>query len=81
MSSNYLYKFDRVIARMIPNFNVRAILYVSLIFALALYVEIWRISPSREANNVATQKTMDEALQYWNNSGYESSPQEQKIHE
>lgn len=35
-----LYWFDGLIKKVIPNFNVRAILYFSVIFGIALYVQI-----------------------------------------
>ena len=38
-----LHWFDSHVKKIIPNFNYRAILYLSVIFAVAMYVEIWRI--------------------------------------
>jgi len=36
------YRFDSLVKTVIPNFNVRAFLYMTLIFAIVLFMRIWK---------------------------------------
>lgn len=69
-----LYWFDGLIKKVIPNFNVRAILYFSVIFGIALYVQIWRISsPIHQPVPLQENKETviaDEA--YWESAEYKN---------
>ena len=37
-------RFDRLAARLVPNSNVRAIIYLTIIFVLALYLQFVQFS-------------------------------------
>jgi len=37
------YRLDGLIKTFIPNFNVRAVLYMTLIFAIVLFLRIWKV--------------------------------------
>lgn len=41
-----VYWFDDLVKKFIPNFNLRAILYFTVIFGIAISLQIWRISSS-----------------------------------
>jgi hypothetical protein len=42
-SQSLFYRFDGLIKTFIPNFNVRAVLYMTLIFAIVLFLRIWKV--------------------------------------
>ncbi len=77
--NNLLYRFDRLIKRFIPNFNARAILYLSLIFATAVYVQIWRISSPTPDNTASQKETVVADASYWNSSAYAAKLQHQTV--
>lgn len=37
------YRFDILVKTLIPNFNMRAVLYMTLIFAIVLFLRIWKV--------------------------------------
>ena len=79
-NKNPLYHLDRLIQRLIPNFNARAILYLSLIFLVAMSVQVWRITaPKPEIQStpvlVAPQETVIADGKYWDSKEYK-----EKIH-
>jgi hypothetical protein len=78
---NILYRFDRLIQGFIPNFNARAILYLSVMFAIAVYVQLWRFSsPSLEVKPVAgIQETVIADTHYWSSKAYAEKLQQQTI--
>ena len=45
-----LYRADRLAARFIPSFNIRAILYLTVLFALALFLQQLRIATPTQGN-------------------------------
>lgn len=67
-----IYWFDGLIKRFIPNFNMRAILYMSVIFAIAMSLQIWRINSPRsdikapDGNN----ETVIADEKYWDSQEY-----------
>lgn len=66
-----LYWFDNLIKKFIPNFNYRAILYFSVIFAVAVYVEMWRIAPSVTPKPPETKhETVIADQSYWDSTAY-----------
>lgn len=78
---NWLYRFDGLIKTFIPNFNVRAIIYISLIFAVALYLQIWRISGPKPAgnNSGANKETVIADESYWQSKEYKDKIQNQTV--
>lgn len=78
-----LHSFDGLIKKFIPNFNVRAILYFSVIFGIALFIQVWRISSpenlspkpvveEREENVIADQN-------YWESEEYKNKIKAQTV--
>ena len=78
--TNILYRIDGFIKRFIPNFNARAILYFSLIFAIALYFQIWRISSHEQNEKPSTkQETIIADDNYWNSDEYKDRIKNQTV--
>src|SRR3989338_3582252 len=79
--NNIFYRFDRLIKKFIPNFNVRAILYLSMIFALAIYLQLWRISPKEEKAKPdnKSQETVIADQTYWESNAYKEKIQSQTV--
>ncbi|MFA5991653.1 MAG: hypothetical protein WC794_05430 [Candidatus Doudnabacteria bacterium] len=78
---NLLYRIDNVIKTFIPNFNVRAILYITLIFAVAMFLEIWRVSspaPSKQTNS-GKQETVLADQKYWDSAEYKDKIKNQTL--
>lgn len=74
--------FDGVIKKYIPSFNVRAILYISFIFAIAVYLQIWRIHTPSPANNQAFGKPQETVIAddaYWQSTAYQEKIQTQTV--
>jgi hypothetical protein len=65
-----LYWFDGLIKRFIPNFNMRAILYLSLIFAVVVYIQIWRISSPAKKVTDGKNETVIADQAYWDSQEY-----------
>ena len=74
-----LYAFDNLVKKVIPNFNLRAILYLSLIFAVFLYVQIWRISPPDKKPVIEKHETVIADDAYWNSQGYHDKITKQTV--
>lgn len=75
---NILQKIDGLFGKFIPSFNARAILYFSLIFAVALYLQIWRIG-SHTPPPKQTQETVIADDSYWNSSEYHDKIKNQSL--
>ena len=75
---NLLYRFDSLIKKFIPNFNVRAIVYFSLIFVVAIYLQIWRIG-SHTPPPGGTQETVIADSKYWDSKEYKEKIQKQTV--
>ncbi len=79
---NFLWKFDSVVKKVIPNFNIRAVLYFTVIFAIALYLQFWHIS-SKPSQQSAISNTKQETVvadeQYWNSKEYKEKIQNQTV--
>ncbi len=75
-----LHKFDDFIKRFIPNRNIRAILYLSLIFGIALHIQIWRTlsKPNTEAPQ-QKQETVIADDTYWQSSEYQDKIKYQTV--
>lgn len=73
-----LHKFDAFIKRFIPNGNVRAILYLSLLFGIALQIQIWRMlqQPPQPQQN---QETVIADNSYWDSAEYQDKIKNQTI--
>lgn len=66
-----LYWFDNLIKKFIPNFNYRAIIYFSVLFAVAVYIEMWRISSPATPKPPETKKeTVIADQSYWDSVAY-----------
>ena len=76
---NLLYRFDRMIGRIIPNFNTRAILYLTLIFGITMSVQIWRISAPAKIAPEEKQNTVLADNGYWNSKAYKDKLQKQTV--
>lgn len=69
---NILYKFDGLVKKFIPNFNARAILYFSFVFAIALYLQVWRIGSHIPQEPIRNQETVIADDNYWNSDEYKN---------
>lgn len=76
---NWFAKFDDVIKTFIPNFNVRAILYISLLFAVVIYLQVWRISGPAHVKNPETKETVIADESYWQSKEYKEKIQNQTV--
>lgn len=79
---NILWQFDNVVKKVIPNFNVRAIVYFSVLFATALYLQIWHIggkAPQKEVEKPSNQETVVADDKYWNSSEYKEKIRTQTV--
>jgi hypothetical protein len=78
---NLPHKIDNVIKTFIPNFNVRAILYITVIFAVALFLEIWRVSSPTPGNktNSGKQETVLADQKYWDSQAYKDKIKNQTL--
>lgn len=59
--------------KFIPNFNLRAILYFSVIFVFAVFIQIWRFSVSPMPEKPAVQNTQETVIAddaYWDSDEY-----------
>lgn len=78
-----LYWFDGLVKRFIPNFNVRAILYFSVIFGIALFIQIWRISSPATVPTKPVTETNKETVvadeNYWDSAGYKNKIKTQTV--
>lgn len=78
-----LHWFDGLVKRFIPNFNVRAILYFSVIFAIALFIQIWRISSPAPVSTKPATETKKETVvadqNYWDSSEYKNKIKTQTV--
>jgi len=73
--------FDNIVKKFIPNFNVRAIIYFTLIFAVAMYIEIWRISAPVPSKTPPQQKqeTVIADQTYWDSKVYQNKIKNQTV--
>ncbi len=77
---NILWRFDSLIKKVVPNFNVRAILYFSLIFGIALFLQIWHISSKApETKDTANKETVVADDEYWQSKEYQEKIQNQTV--
>lgn len=76
---NILYQFDNLVKKFIPNFNIRAILYLTFIFAIAMYLQIWRISSQTPPPTDDKQETIVADEKYWQSKEYKDKIQHQTI--
>lgn len=79
---HFLNKFDNFVKKFIPNFNMRAMVYFSLIFAIALYLQIWRIavhSPHTNTNESAKQETVIADDAFWASPEYKDRIRAQTV--
>jgi len=75
-----LHWFDSQVKKIIPNFNYRAILYLSVIFAVAMYVEIWRISsPAPKQAPETIKETVIADQSYWDGQAYKDKIKNQTV--
>ena len=80
--NNLFYRFDGFIKKFIPNFNIRAILYISFIFAIAVYLQIWRIPPKGPKNNPAVTTKKETVIaddNYWQSKEYQQKMHDQTV--
>lgn len=79
-----LHWVDGLLQKFIPNFNLRAILYFSVLFALVLFIQIWRFSsapPPTPKPQVTVEKkeTVIADDGYWNSSEYQAKIKNQTV--
>lgn len=78
-----VYWFDGLVKKFIPNFNIRAILYFSLIFGVALSIQIWRISSSPTAQPIVKEQASKETViadeSYWDSTEYKDRIKNQTL--
>jgi len=68
-----IYWIDGFLKKFIPNFNLRAILYFSVLFAVVMFVQIWRFSapaPSPKPASPQTTETVIADENYWKSTAY-----------
>lgn len=80
-SKNILSRFDRLVKKVIPNFNVRAIVYLSMFFAIAVYIQVWRIGNkvSKQPNTTVIEETIIADDSYWNSPAYAEKIRNQTV--
>ena len=82
-TKNLFSRFDSLLKPFIPNFNVRAILYMSLLFATVIYLQVWRISspgPSKATSKPPVkQETVLADQQYWDSQAYQEKIKQQTL--
>lgn len=79
-----LHWIDGLLQKFIPNFNIRAILYFSVLFALVLFIQIWRFSsappPTPKPHVIVEKKeTVIADDGYWNSSEYQTKIKNQTV--
>jgi hypothetical protein len=77
-----LYRFDNLVKKIIPNFNYRAILYFSVIFAIAAYIEIWRIFPPAPPVTLTPETSKETVVadqNYWDGQAYKDKLKNQTV--
>lgn len=81
MKKNLLYQFDRLLKPFIPNFNVRAILYLTVLFAIVVYIQIWRISspPTSQKPTEENSETVIADESYWESKEYKEKIAQQTV--
>ncbi len=79
--NNIFFRFDLLVKKFIPNFNIRAIIYFSLIFAFVIYLQVWRISPKPENTKLdeKPQETVIADQTYWESNAYKEKIQNQTV--
>ncbi len=68
-----IYWIDGFLNKFIPNFNLRAILYFSVLFAVVMFIQIWRFSepsPSPKPTTPQTTETVIADEAYWDSTTY-----------
>lgn len=82
---NILQMFDGLVKRFIPNFNARAIVYLSVIFAIVLGLQIGRFSSHKDGMKPvavptpAKQETVIADQSYWDSKEYNDKIHNQTI--
>jgi len=77
---NFLKWLDDLFAYIIPNFNIRAILYLSAIFAVAASLQVWRISSQPEQKPIVEKKeTVIADKNYWDGNEYKEKLKNQTV--
>ena len=84
LKKNVLYRFDGLVRRLIPNGNVRAVLYLSLIFVVVLSMQFWRITtpsstPAPKADTAKEKETVIADQSYWDSSEYKDKLAKQTV--
>ena len=77
-----LYWFDNLIKKFIPSFNYRAVIYFSVLFAIAIYVEIWRIAtpaPPKPLPPETKKETVIADQSYWDSQTYHDKIRNQTV--
>ncbi|MCL5667159.1 MAG: hypothetical protein M1383_05320 [Patescibacteria group bacterium] len=80
--NSWLYRLDGLVKTFVPNFNLRAVLYISLLFAVAIYLQIWRISPQPKVSNPKPSPTRETVIAdetYWQSQAYKEKIQTQTV--
>jgi len=76
---NLFSRFDGQVKKVIPNFNARAILYFTLIFAIAVYLQIWRIGMHPKPPASSKQETVIADDAYWQSAAYQERIKSQTV--
>ncbi len=77
-----LHWIDGLLKNVIPNFNLRAILYFSVLFALVMFIQIWRFSepaPSPKPTSPQTTETVIADEAYWKSTTYKDRIKNQTV--
>lgn len=78
-----VYWFDNVFKKFVPSFNVRAILYFSVIFGVAIAIQVWRISSSPVTRPVPQVEKSKETViadeRYWDSAAYKDKINHQTL--
>lgn len=69
---------DTATKKLIPNPNVRAIVCLSVLFALALFIQIWRISSDHKPA-IKTGETVIADQSYWDSKEYQDRIKNQTV--
>lgn len=75
-----LFWLDNTLKKYIPNFNARAILYLSIIFAMIMYIQIWRFGGDKKESVLEKpEETVVADQNYWESTEYQNKIQNQTV--
>ncbi|MFZ2189473.1 MAG: hypothetical protein WA057_04480 [Candidatus Magasanikiibacteriota bacterium] len=75
-----LFWLDNLLKKFIPNFNIRAIIYLSILFSVVVYAQIWRFDSKPETKPMEKNQEIVIADQsYWDSKEYTEKIKNQTV--